>query len=560
MNTANSRAKAVRARFDISRYGEEARTVHHGLMESVKVPGRISLDLYQVARFVSIAGAAEQLLRTYNLKLDEVHTAITGKRKKTVDKKNIWRMWDGGGRGLEELADYNLSDSVSLYELYEFFMPLEVETAKVSGTTLAEASVSTVGQLAEFLVMRYANANGEIVPNKPDEREMRARLQSTFEGAYVKTPDAGIYDNIVVFDFRGLYPSMIIAHNIDPATVCTDCKDYFEAPNGVRFARKPQGIIPKAMEMLISERQSVKKAYKKDPDNKSLSARSNALKILANSFYGYLGYSRSRWYSRDCASSVTALGRAYITNTLEEAERLGFRSLYADTDSCFLLVGDKSEDDIGAFLKRINAALPKAMELEFEDFYTRGVFVGKRTATGGAGAKKKYALLSRSGRVKIKGFELVRRDWSGVARTTQRAVLEAILKEGSKEKAIGIVKTVIGELKEGKVPMSELVIHTQLRKSIGSYDSKSPELAAVQKAIKSGAKRRDELEGATIGYIITRHGSSISEKAELEDIAQDYDPDYYISHQVIPATLRILKELGINEEELKGGGEQKRLL
>ena len=82
----------------------------------------------------------------------------------------------------------------------------------------------------------------------------------------------------------------------------------------------------------------------------------------------------------------------------------------------------------------------------------------------------------------------------------------------------------------------------------------------MQKAIKSGVKRKDELEGATIGYIITRHGSSISEKAELEDIAQDYDPDYYISHQVIPATLRILKELGINEEELKGGGEQKRLL
>jgi DNA polymerase I len=554
-----ARSMATRARFDISRYGEEVRSMHHGLTESVRAPGRICLDVYHVARFVSIVGASEQLLRTYNLKLDEVHTAITGKKKVMVDKKNIWRMWDNGGAELERLADYNLSDALSLDELYEFFIPLEVETAKVSGTTLAEVSVSTVGQLAEFLLMRYAHDNNEIVPNKPDDREIRARMQSTFEGAYVKTPDAGIYNNIVVFDFRGLYPSIIIAHNIDPSTICTDCKDYSEAPNGVRFARSPQGIIPKAMELLINERMSVKKAYKKDPDNKSLGARSNALKILANSFYGYLGYARSRWYSRDCASSITSLARSYILNTIDEAEKSGFKSLYSDTDSTFLLVGDKKDEEISAFLQRVNKSLPKAMELELEDFYTRGVFVGKKSATAG-GAKKKYALLSRSGRVKIKGFELVRRDWSGIARNTQKAVLETILREGSKEKAVEIVKRVIKDLKEGTVPIKELVIYTQLRKGIGSYDAKSPELAAVQKAIKSGFKRREELEGATIGYVITTHGGTISEKAQLEELADDYDPDYYIGHQVVPATLRILKELGIDEEELKGGGEQRRLL
>jgi DNA polymerase, archaea type len=554
-----TRSKVVKADLDLSRYGEEVRSVHHGLTESVKAPGRVCLDVYHVARFVSIVGASEQLLRTYNLKLDEVHTAITGKKKVTVDKKRIWQMWDNGGAELERLSEYSLSDAISLDEIYEFFMPLEIETAKVSGTTLGEVSVSTVGQLAEFLLMRYAHENGEIVPNRPDEREIRARSQVTFEGAYVKTPDAGIYNNIVVFDFRGLYPSIIIAHNVDPSTVRPAGRgDCFEAPNGVLFAKSPQGIIPKAMEMLISERQSVKKAYKKDPDNKSLGARSNALKILANSFYGYLGYARSRWYSRDCASSITALARSYILNTIEEAEKAGFKTLYSDTDSTFLLVGDKKDEEITAFLKRVNASLPKAMELELEDFYTRGVFVGKKAATA-SGAKKKYALLSRTGRIKIKGFELVRRDWSGIARSTQKAVLETILREGSKERAMEIVKGVIKDLKDGKVPLKDLVIYTQLRKGIGSYDAKSPELAAVQKAIKSGFRTREELEGATIGYIITRHGSTISEKAQLEELAEDYDPDYYIGHQVVPATLRILKELGIGEEELKGGGEQRRL-
>jgi DNA polymerase I len=309
--------------------------------------------------------------------------------------------------------------------------------------------------------------------------------------------------------------------------------------------------------MLIDERTEAKKAYKREPDNKSLAAKSTALKILANAFYGYLGYPRARWYSRACASSVTAYGRFFITQTIEEAEKFGFKVLYGDTDSLFMLMGNKTKDDANAFVKRINSILPKTMELELEDFYVRGVFVGKRTTEGGA--KKKYALLSESGRIKIRGFELVRRDWSKIARDTQLAVLEAILKEGSKEKAVKIIQDTIERLKEGRIDVKDLVINTQLRKGLRSYDIKSPELAAAKKAIEKGVKRRDEIEGVAIGYIITKHGNSISEKAEVEELAEDYDPDYYIDHQIIPATLKILKELGYNADELKSRGAQKKL-
>jgi DNA polymerase elongation subunit (family B) len=222
-----------------------------------------------------------------------------------------------------------------------------------------------------------------------------------------------------------------------------------------------------------------------------------------------------------------------------------------------LLLEGKSKDDVFAFLKKINSMLPSGMELELEDFYTSGVFVGKRS--GDVGAKKKYALLSENGRIKIRGFELVRRDWADIARETQRKVLELILKGGSKEKVIETVREVIEKLRSGNVPIKELVIHTQLRKSIRSYDVTSPELAAAKKAIERGQKKVDELEGTTIGYVITKHGNTISEKAELEEFATDYDPDYYIEHQVIPATLKILKELGYSADELNGKGVQKKL-
>lgn len=554
------RSAANRIKLDITRYGEEVKREHHGLLEAVRIPGRVNMDIYNVAKFVSIVGASEKLLKINNFTLGEVYAAVTDSKKITVDKKNIWQLWDNNGKDLEELADYSLSDSKTLNDLYNFFAPLEIEVAKVSGISLGEAAVSTTGQLVEYLLMRYANANKEMIPNKPSEHEIFSRTTNPIEGAYVKTPEAGIYDKIAVFDFRGLYPSIIIAYNIDPNTL-TKLPDgqYHESPTGAKFVARPEGIVPKVLRILISERSSVKAAYKKDPDNKNLSARSSALKILANSFYGYLGYARSRWYSRECAESVTAFGRNHIKNTIEAAEKAGFKVLYTDTDSVFLLMEGRTKEEAIDFMKRINKELPDTMELELEDFYVRGVFVGKK-GMGQGGAKKKYALLSESGRIKIRGFELVRRDWSYVSRDTQKKVLEAILKEGSKSKAVAIVKEVIERLNDGKVPLKDTVIYTQLRKRIDSYEVRnSPELAAVKKAIEKKVKTKDEIEGATIGYIITRHGNTISEKAELEEIATDYDPAYYVNNQVIPATLKILKELGYSEEELKWGGSQKRL-
>jgi DNA polymerase I len=295
------------------------------------------------------------------------------------------------------------------------------------------------------------------------------------------------------------------------------------------------------------------KAAKKDTEEyKKLSARSHALKILANSFYGYLGYARSRWYSRKCAESVTAWGRMHIMEAEEKAKAAGFKVLYMDTDSLFLLLDGKTREDALNFLAGINKELPEKMELELEGFYSRGVFVSKKAEE--KGAKKKYALLGDDGRVKIRGFELVRRDWSGVAKDTQRRVLEAILREGSKDKAVAIVREVVEQLRSGKVPLDNLAIYTQLKKEPDKYDIVSPELSAALKARKKGKTME---RGSIVGYVITKKGKSISEKAELLEFAPDYDPDYYINHQVLPAVMKILKELGADEYELTHGGRQK---
>lgn len=553
------RSEAIKLDFNLSRFSGQTKIERHGLVDRVKIGGIVHVDMYLVAKFVALVGASERILKLSRYRLIDVYEAVSNEKKIMVEKTGIYKMWDGNKEDLEELATYNLNDAQALYKVYETFIPITFELSRITGDMLTDVAVSTTGQLVEFSLMKYAVEFNEIIPNKPDEREMRERLMNPIEGAYVKTPEPGIYDNIVVFDFRGLYPSIIVSYNIDPSNLCKECKEYYESPDGIKFDKNRKGIVPTILRILIAQRAEVKKEYKKDPDNIFLGARSTALKIVSNSVYGYLGYARSRWYSRDCAGSVTSFGRQHINAAIREAEGYGFRVIYGDTDSLLILMDKKSKEEAISFMKKLNAELPGSMELELEDFYSRGVFVGKKTEKESRGAKKKYALIAENGRIKIRGFELVRRDWSKIARDTQFRVLETILKEGSPEKAAEIVRSTIKKLKSGSVSLSELVISTQLRKKIDSYDIKSPELYAAKHAVTVGFKKKEDLEGAVIGYIITKQGSSISERAQLEGIAKDYDPDYYINHQLLPAVMRILKELDYNEDQLKNDGKQKKL-
>ncbi|VVB98004.1 DNA polymerase [uncultured archaeon] len=550
-----ARADILKLHLNLGRDGKGFRPVRKGMINGAKIGGRIHLDIYPPMRFFGFIG----LVKAQEFTLEKMYEEMTGKKKKMVKRLNIWEIWDKGE--LDELAEYSLGDSEVTLELGEEILPLLTELSKLTRMPLFDTSLATSGQLVESLLMQESQLRNEVIPSKPSEAEAQERQENPIEGAFVKLPEPGIYENIAVFDFRGLYPSIIISYNIDPTSLVKDGgeEDVFTSPLGAKFRKKPQALIPHTLGRLLDLRAGIKKDLKKldkaAPGYKKLYARSHALKILANSFYGYLGYARSRWYNRSCAESVTAWGRKHILDAAAKAEENGFRVLYADTDSLFLILGDKKKSDALAFLDGINKNLPEKMELELENFYSRGVFVSKKQEKE-KGAKKKYAMLAEDGSIKIRGFELVRRDWSNVAKDAQYRVLEAILREGSKEKAVAIVKDTIERLKGGKVPMEDLTIYTQLTKKPEDYDIMSPELAAAKKARARGMPLE---KGSVVSYVITKSGKTISEKAETADYAKDYDPDYYINNQVLPAVMKILKELGYSEDEMKNKGKQKNL-
>ena len=230
--------------------------------------------------------------------------------------------------------------------------------------------------------------------------------------------------------------------------------------------------------------------------------------------------------------------------------------LVHNTDSVFLTLDGKTKKDADKFSESINLDLPGIMELEYEGFYPSGIFVSAKVSD--FGAKKKYALLSQEGKLKVRGFEAVRRNWSLIAKEVQENVLKIILKENKPEKALDYVKKTVNNLRNNKVELDKVIIHTQMQKEIESYASIGPHVAVAKRMRKQGF---DVSAGSMIKYIIIKGPGRIGEKARLptEVNKEDYDSEYYINNQVIPSVERIFNALGHKKEEILEAKDQKKL-
>lgn len=528
--------------------GSEVKMERRGMNLGARVRGRPHIDMYPVCR---------QIFNLSRYTLEDVYLEVTGKEKPDIRVGEMAKVWDNPTKEtLEEIFEYSMSDAYSNLEIALELLPLHYEISRITGELIYQSTRSGSGQRVEALLIKRAFEKGILVPNKPSDRIVEERQRLTYSGGYVVEPKRGIHDNILLFDFRSLYPSIIVSHNIDPATMdCSCCKeDGYKTPTGHYFCKKMKGFIPETLNELIQMRIEVKKMLKAEKDEKKkrfLDVKQHALKILANSMYGYFGFARARWYSRECAEAIAALGRKYIKETIASVPQFGFEVIYGDTDSVYLIdsTNSKNKKEImehaKSFQENINSRLPESMELEFQGYYPRGIFI----------TKKRYALIDEKGKLIVKGLETKRRDWAEIAKETQESVLLAILKDKDPEKAAKIVKEVIKEIRNGKVPKKRLTINTQITRSMSEYKAEGPHIAAAKKAMKKGL---DFKQGSIVTYIITKKGESISDKAVVSDFVEegDYDSDYYINNQVLPAVSRILEALGYSEDELKGLGRQ----
>ena len=206
-----------------------------------------------------------------------------------------------------------------------------------------------------------------------------------------------------------------------------------------------------------------------------------------------------------------------------------------------------------SFMDKVNQNLPGQMELEFEGHFPRGIFVGLKGSS--KGAKKKYALIRKDGSIKITGFETVRRNWSIFAKEVQKEVLTLVL-NNEREKAVEYIKNKIAELKEMNVPISKLILKTQITRELEKYSTVNPHVLVAKKMAEKGIRI---VPGMTIEYVIGKGTGLIRDRAMIPEEVKEYDVDYYLKHQLMPVVESILVVLGYTEDQFIVGSKQEGL-
>lgn len=312
--------------------GSSLKFMKRGFANAALVKGRVHVDLYLIMR---------RYLQLDRYTLERVYLELFDEEKYDIPGDEIHQYWDDCGSKLEKLCNYSLDDAVAVTKIGEKMIPLTLELTRIVGQPFFDVARMATGQQVEWYLIRKANEQGEVVPNKPSSSQYSNRRGKRAAGGYVKDPVKGLHENIVYFDFRSLYPSIIISKNVSPDTLVDECNPedcHISPEGGYMFLKEPAGFVPSIIGNILNERVRLKtlmKESKDDEEKKILNVQQEALKRLANSMYGVYGYSRFRWYRLECADAITAWGRDYIKKTMVKAEKFGFKPVYADTDGFY---------------------------------------------------------------------------------------------------------------------------------------------------------------------------------------------------------------------------------
>ena len=349
----------------------------------------------------------------------------------------------------QKLADYNLKDSKLVYDILEKkkLIQLTIQRSLLTGMQLDRVKGSIAS--LDNLYIRETKKLGYVCNNSSfSDREERIK------GGFVQDSIPGIYDYINVLDFKSLYPSIIRTFNIDPISFAkAKGKDVIIAPNDAKFS-KVEGILPGIIQELWKQRDDAKKRENME--------ESFAVKITMNSFFGVMANPMCRFYSLDMANAITSFARYIIQETARLIEKKGFKVIYCDTDSTFVVSNAKDSKEakkngemISIYVNKHWAKYAKEksdrksyLELQFEKTFVRFLMPYGRGST--SGAKKRYAgTIIKDGKeeIKFKGLEFVRRDWTAVSKKFQLELLDRIF---HKKEVVGYVKKFVDEIKNSK--------------------------------------------------------------------------------------------------------------
>jgi len=357
-------------------------------------------------------------------------------------------------------------------------------------------------------------------------------------------PIPGIYDDVIVLDFKSLYPSIIQTFKIDPYSNLKSDIDTIKTLNGFKFS-STQHFLPEFIDQLIEQRNIAKKK-----NDKQLS---QAIKILMNSFYGVMGSFGCRFYHPNLPTAITGTGQKLLIGSKDFLAKNGYEVIYGDTDSLFLKLkegeGEHAEDNGNRIAKDLNKywsgnikneyGLKSYLEIEFEKYYRKFILTPARGSE--SGAKKRYAgLLVEKGKETIEfvGMESVRSDWTRLAKEFQMELYNRIFNNEEIENWLG---EIVKKVKAGEYD-DKLVYRKRLRKDLEEYTKNIPQHVKAARMLPETTRLGEvpsRSRSGTVYYVITKRGP-----VPVELKHTDIDYDHYIEKQLKPIADSVLILLG----------------
>ncbi len=500
------------------------------------ITGRVVIDGIHLLR--------GSFVKMEHYSLDFVAREILGEGK-TLSGNRAQTILDNYLHDRARLVEYNLTDARLVLEILNRLKLIElaVERSLLTGLPIDRIAGSVAA--FDFLYL-----------NQLHRREIVARSVGTAgtasagsdPGGHVIQPEPGLYRNVLVFDFESLYPSLIRTFEIDPLGYRPKPEpgeDLIVAPNGASF-RRQTGVLTRLLEELLPRR----KAAKASGDH----VTSHAIKILMNSFYGVLGTPACRFHAPQLAGAITSFGRTLLQWSKQRLESYGYQVIYGDTDSLFVLSQKGPPQEalgLGQDLaKNLNTDLATHIQttwrveshltLQFEKLY-RKLHI-PMTRQGGVGARKRYVGLVGEGDSEdlvFTGMEVVRRDWTELARQVQKELYRRLFSE---QRLDDYLKQVVDDIRRARLD-DQLIYHKALRKDLSDYSHNPPHVAA--------ARKMDHRSGRLISYYMTYNGPEPIQKLE-----SPIDHEHYVQKQIRPVAEPLLKLLGLDFAKVIGDDRQ----
>lgn len=525
--------------------------------------------------------SAKELIRCKSYHLTELVAHVLKTERPTVPQENIRNLYNDSPH-LLYLLELTWTDAKLILQLMCELnvLPLALQITNIAGNVMSRTLMGGRSERNEFLLLHAFNEKNYIVPDKPSFKKVlqeqaegeedvdagkgKRKKKAAYAGGLVLDPKVGFYDKFVLLlDFNSLYPSIIQEFNICFTTVEREVynskkkkeEDEIEEIPEIPDSSLEMGILPKEIRKLVERRKQVKHLMKQQDINPDLylqyDIRQKALKLTANSMYGCLGFSYSRFYAKPLAALVTHKGREILMHTKDMVQKMNLEVIYGDTDSIMINTNSKSLEEVFKLGNKVKAEVNKLYKLLEIDI--DGVFKSLLLLK-----KKKYAALvveqHGEGRYtlkqELKGLDIVRRDWCDLAKECGNYVIGQILSDQSRDVIVENIQKHLVEVGEkvaaGTIPLEQFEINKALTKDPQDYpDKKSLPHVHVALWINSQGGRRVKA-GDTISYIICKDGSTLaaSQRAyALEQLQKQeglsLDTQYYLAQQVHPVVSRI---------------------